>query len=166
MSYHDLAEQLREFAERASLPGQRMFLREAADALDEAALAREAGLREALKRARQHLRPEVGGRFDQHAAVEVIDAALTAHPLEQSGDLDEPICRHGWAPSMCAYCSPGLDAPGAHPGICLPDRVPSLRLARGADCALNRGAVHCKACGRNWPPDETWQPQSERQAPK
>lgn len=26
----------------------------------------------------------------------------------------------------------------------------------GAGCALNRGARHCKACGRNWPPDETW----------
>lgn len=26
----------------------------------------------------------------------------------------------------------------------------------GDGCALNKGAVHCKHCGRNWPPDETW----------
>lgn len=23
-------------------------------------------------------------------------------------------------------------------------------------CALNRGASQCLACGRRWPPDETW----------
>lgn len=27
---------------------------------------------------------------------------------------------------------------------------------KGDDCALNHGANHCFACGRNWPPDETW----------
>lgn len=27
---------------------------------------------------------------------------------------------------------------------------------KGDACALNSGAVHCKHCGRNWPPDETW----------
>lgn len=28
---------------------------------------------------------------------------------------------------------------------------------KGDDCALNSGAVHCKHCGRNWPPDKTWE---------
>jgi len=27
---------------------------------------------------------------------------------------------------------------------------------RGTDCDLSKGAVKCLACGRNWPPDETW----------
>lgn len=28
---------------------------------------------------------------------------------------------------------------------------------KGDGCALNSGARHCKHCGRNWPPDETWE---------
>jgi hypothetical protein len=27
---------------------------------------------------------------------------------------------------------------------------------KGDGCALNKGAVHCNHCHRNWPPDETW----------
>ena len=27
---------------------------------------------------------------------------------------------------------------------------------KGDGCALNDGAVTCFHCGRNWPPDETW----------
>lgn len=35
---------------------------------------------------------------------------------------------------------------------------------KGNDCALNRGAIHCFHCGRNWPPDETWAPRSAYRA--
>lgn len=36
---------------------------------------------------------------------------------------------------------------------------------RGAECALNKGAVRCFHCGRNWPPDETWE-HKPKQNPK
>lgn len=31
-----------------------------------------------------------------------------------------------------------------------------LPCPKGDGCALNKGARHCRHCGRNWPPDETW----------
>lgn len=39
---------------------------------------------------------------------------------------------------------PSAATPGEHP------------CPRGDDCAIGKGAVRCFACGRNWPPDETW----------
>lgn len=34
----------------------------------------------------------------------------------------------------------------------------ALPCPKGDGCALNKGAVSCFHCGRNWPPDETWSP--------
>lgn len=42
----------------------------------EGLMVRVAELEQALRETRSHLQPEVGGRFDQHAAVAAIDAAL------------------------------------------------------------------------------------------
>jgi hypothetical protein len=52
--------------------------RERNEAGDEAAVLRDTvrRLTEGLREARGHLRPEIGGRFDQHAAVDAIDRAL------------------------------------------------------------------------------------------
>ena len=47
-----------------------------------------------------------------------------------------------------SLCSCGRHAPDP--------QCPVHPCPRGDDCALNSGAVHCKHCGRDWPPDETW----------
>lgn len=34
--------------------------------------------------------------------------------------------------------------------------IRAVQCPKGDQCALNHGAVKCKACERNWPPDATW----------
>lgn len=101
------------------------------------------------------------------ARAELVDEPAAGKPEGFPGVADQNARPVSWASDEPAatLAEPGEVEGEGHEGeprLPIPGSAsaaadePREMCPKGDDCALNDGAVHCKHCGRNWPPDETW----------